>query len=514
MPRRERNPYAGGPAERPAPARSHRGGGAGCGRGPARPAGDLPVDAADDVGHRLLVRRPDPVVAPRADRPRRLPLRQHPAHRPRPPDAPVAGVEPGADPRRRPAGVEPLQRSRGAPPGQLRVGRAVALQRALLRHAVAGGAAGVGRAEAVRAGPVHLPVPAQGAGVARRRHRGRGRVHVRRLQRAVAGLAPPGDHHLPARRAVLRRGGHAGDEPGAPAAGVVRVRPGRAGRVPGRAPGDAVLRLGAGAGLRAGAAAGVAGSWAAGGSGWPRRASSWWPPGWRWAWPRCSCCPSSSTSTAAPPTPTGACGPRPTSPSPTRGCTPSPTCSGRRARATTSRCSWWATCELPNGVRLASNYIEANGIYVGLLVLLLAAVGRGVVDPTAGVRRGVHGRGGCRLGGLRPRPGRDRPHRGQPAAGGAEHHQPQPPDLGLRRLLPGRLRRRRPAAGGRRPLAVGGGRGRGRGRHARPGRGGAPGPAHAQGGREPRRAGGRPDRAGLGRRPHAVHRLFVPRRGW
>jgi hypothetical protein len=31
--------------------------------------------------------------------------------------------------------------------------------------------------------------------------------------------------------------------------------------------------------------------------------------------------------------------------------------------------------ELPNGARLASNYIEANGIYVGLLVLLLAAVG-------------------------------------------------------------------------------------------------------------------------------------------
>jgi hypothetical protein len=31
--------------------------------------------------------------------------------------------------------------------------------------------------------------------------------------------------------------------------------------------------------------------------------------------------------------------------------------------------------QLPDGARLASNYIEANGIYVGLLVLLLAAVG-------------------------------------------------------------------------------------------------------------------------------------------
>ncbi len=160
----------------------------------------------------------------------------------------------------------------------------------------------------------------------------------------------------------------------------------------------------------------------------------------------------------------------------------------------------------------ASNYIEANGAYVGLLVLLLAAVGavslirrRVFVGVFMAVAAAiwvvyVHDRG------------RDRPHRRQPAAGGAEHHQPQPSDLGLRRLLPGRLRRRRPAAGRRGPLAVGGGRGRGRGRHARPGRGGPPGPAHAQGGREPRRARGRADRPGLGRRPPALHRLLVPRR--
>ena len=239
---------------------SHRGRGAGRNPRAPRPAGLLPVAAVDVVGHGVLVGRPASVVAPGAHRPRRLPVRQHPAHRPGPADAPVARMEPGAAPRRRPAGVEPLQRGRRAPPGQLRVGCAVPVQRAVLLPAVAGRADRLGRPQTARPGAVHLPLPAQGGHLAPGRHGGGGRVHVRRLQRAVAGLAPSRRRHLPARRPVLRRGRDAGRHPGAPATGLVRLRRGRTRRLPGRPPGDPVLRLGRRAPLRPVAPARVPGA--------------------------------------------------------------------------------------------------------------------------------------------------------------------------------------------------------------------------------------------------------------
>ena len=301
----------------------------------------------------------------------------------------------------------------------------------------------------------------------------------------------PGGGHLPARRAVLRRGGHAGREPGAAAAGLVRLRAGRPGRLPGRAPGDPVLRWGLvlayvpvrlllspGAGRRAGAA----------GQGGPVRGGQRAGGG---AGRRCSCCPSSSTSTAAPPTPRAASGPRPTStlgllgaarlPRPVRGAQPD---------ATTSRCSWSAACSCPTapGCRPTTSSpsastsacwccswpgwgrcrsLAAGGSFVGLFLAVAAVVWVVYVHDLGGIGHTV----------------------GHAAPGRAERHQPQPPRSGPSpcaawppsgstrccRAGAGRWtaggRRRAVAAGGM--LAAGGG--------------GAPGPAHAGRGRQPRR---------------------------
>ena len=122
---------------------------------------------------------------------RRLPLRQHPAHRPRAPDAPVAGVEQGAAPRRRPARCG-TPTTAPAPPTWPTSCPPCCRPSALPFYVLPWPAALLASAalKLLVLGLFTYLFLRKVAALAPGRAGGGGRVHVRRLQRPVAGLAP------------------------------------------------------------------------------------------------------------------------------------------------------------------------------------------------------------------------------------------------------------------------------------------------------------------------------------